>query len=456
MARDLAINTEPSTAPNSLRGIDLNPLSVGTDGSINRAVSGAIDQAGGDVGTIMERYAQRRQAIETGGQAEQELITKRYGRAIQDEQSGGVRNLEGVTEAGSGFVQQTAMLRNIAKDTREAVRDLEQAREEALLMGRVENAKRFDQLIADELEAVSNARKRYTDLLFRGSEENRAQSRELREQNQQVMDLLSFETPEEKREAEFQYTTQQSIQDLAINAPDAGILPGDDLGTAISKYRNSRTFMLDRETAEKELELLNAQIAKAYRDSNPGSTANVYSLPDGTMVAIDDSDLTAAEKNGLKSINNAATVIDQIERAYTAAVGNEYEGFGSGVAARLKGLGRTVTDLTGTNQEFTTYKKLVESNLTLIAKGMKGEAGNLSDQDIKRARDSFPSRFNSPQEAQAAFDALRELLRSNLSNYGQVIVEGKSQSQQENELDQMFKESVNEANPMNTSTPRML
>lgn len=437
-----------------------NSSSSSFDDTINRSLATELSTAANEPSTIMDTYAERRGLAQNQGTAEANRIKSRYDELIQRETSGGAESISRTEEGQIGFAQQTAVLRTLAKDTREAIRDLERGREEALLLGQSETAQRLDQLIADQEEAVGAARTRYLNLLFNTAGEQRAQSgevraqnEELRAQNQEIRSALSFETPEQQRAAQFDYATKTALQNLAVTAPDAGITENDSFTDAIGKYRNSRSFLLDQETAEKNLELIKAQIAKAWADVSPGdSNSDLITLPDGTTVAYNKKDLSATDKTRLKTISSAAEVVDQIERAYAQAVGDEYGGFGAGTVARLKGISRTAGMWTGTNQDFTSYKKLVESNLTLIAKGIKGESGNTSDQDIARARDSFPSRFNSPQEAANAFNALRELLRANVSGYGEVIIEGGQYGQEEQTLDNLFDNSLN----IITSTPRTL
>ncbi len=229
------------------------------DSNINGNINNLVNEAATGVDTILGTYQERRKLAEDQGKISQQQIKSSYQQQIEDSNQGAWRDMEGKVEQESGFARHALVFKNLAKDAREAVRDLTAKREEALLLGQSETAKRLDQLILDQETAVSAARTRYSDLLFKSSAEIRAQAQEGRE-------ARSFETPEEKRSRDFEIKKKENVSNLMVNAPDAGIVDTDDFNTAIGKYRNSATYKRDITKGEQEIELMRANIAKAWAD----------------------------------------------------------------------------------------------------------------------------------------------------------------------------------------------
>lgn len=126
----------------------------------------------------------------------------------------------------------------------------------------------------------------------------------------------------------------------------------------------------------------------------------------------------AVESEDVQQLRSARAMVDQVEQLYNNMVGEEYQGAGAGAAARLKGVSRSVGSFLGTNESARIYKNFVDSNLSLIAKGLKGEAGVLTNQDIQRARGAIPKLGSSPQEAKAALETLKQQIDTNLKIKG--------------------------------------
>lgn len=186
----------------------------------------------------------------------------------------------------------------------------------------------------------------------------------------------------------------------------------------------------DNELAPDRKNLLKAQIANAWADAAKAESDANQTVTGGTpstlttgKIFTPNRKLSAQEQQLVSKTLIADKLVKHIESLYTAAVGNEYTGFGAGTGGRLKGVTRTVGIATGTNPEFTSYINFVDSNLATIAKGLKGEVGALAEGDVKRARASFPTRFSSPQEASVAFQKLKEQIQDNLSVFGDVSEE---------------------------------
>ena len=187
----------------------------------------------------------------------------------------------------------------------------------------------------------------------------------------------------------------------------------------ISKTLKERELELKKQLATEK------QQAAAQKAEKKVPEPVSVKLPSGETY-IPRADLGEAESKFVNTALSASKLVDQAEEIYKGAVGKEYEGKGSGVAARFKGVGRVAGRVTGINEALQRYKNFIESNLSVIAKGIKGEAGALAEGDIKRARKSFPTDFSSPFEARKAFSDLRQQIRDNLEVRGQF-----SQAQKE-------------------------
>lgn len=151
------------------------------------------------------------------------------------------------------------------------------------------------------------------------------------------------------------------------------------------------------------------------------SPERIVETPDGQSAFIfKDAEPEKADKELVNQMFSAIGVVDRLEEQYKKAVGSEYQGIGSGVLSRIKGVGRFIGSALGTNQELEAYENLRGANLSIISRGLKGEKGTLSDGDIKRAKKSLPGKFSSPLEAQRAFDDLRAQVADNISLRGEV------------------------------------
>lgn len=292
------------------------------DSNINGKVNSLLGEAETGVQTILGTYNERRKLAEDQGNIQQEQIKRSFQQQMEDSNQGAWRDMEGKVEQESGFARHALVFRNLAKDAREAIRDLTSKREEALLLGQSETASRLDKLILDQETAVSAARTRYTDLLFKSSDEIRSQAQEERNRK-------SFETPEEKRARDFEMKKKESTTNLMTVAPDAGILDTDDFNTAIQKYRQSATYKRDVTRGEQEIELMRANIAKAWAEK---------ALTDAQKGKIDVEAATAkgADKQTSYQLERANRITDAVDEAIA-----QLDAMGEGVGT--SGLTRFVT-----------------------------------------------------------------------------------------------------------------
>lgn len=208
--------------------------------------------------TIMETFADRRRLAQEGGAAERELVGNRAGEDIESQLDANASQYIQSMEGRSGFGTKTAAVRYLENTGAKRITDLERKRDDLMLQSKIGEASRLDNLIAMEQEAITNARTEWVNSLLNIGQQDIQRSQENRA-------LASFETPQQARQAEFEMATQQAergaIQELALVAPDAGILSTDSYDEAVAKYRNSESYRRNERAAELELDKVEADIA---------------------------------------------------------------------------------------------------------------------------------------------------------------------------------------------------
>lgn len=316
------------------------------------------------------------------------------------------------SEGRSGFGTQMAAFRRIVETTDRNLNDLEQRKQELILQGEASAAQQISALQIQALEFRQNSQQRvFENLLNVG---NFAAARDEAQLARQ-----QFQEGIRQFNESFNFTKQQDL-------------------------RAQEQLIKDNEFREKEFELAldefelgkrftNAQIAKMYNDITPTPTSDGVVLPmsgeAGTDIKfVPNGDLTAKQQEQVNTAMGAIGLINQLEAYYSAAAGEEYSGTGAGAVSRVKGVFRMFAQATGSGvpltgesgENWAIYKRFLDSNRAPIAKGIKGEVGNLAQQEQQNALKSFPNEFSSPREAQAAFQAIREQITGNLSNLGTV------------------------------------
>lgn len=124
-------------------------------------------------------------------------------------------------------------------------------------------------------------------------------------------------------------------------------------------------------------------------------------------------ELSQSSKNAMASSDNAINTIDQLEQLFTNA------GSGSGrIGGTLKGLAANA----GFDENAKIYNSLSQASVTQIAKALAGSgSGTVSDMDAKVIIAALPTIRDTPAEARAKFNALRQRLetaRNNTMLYG--------------------------------------
>lgn len=202
-------------------------------------------------------------------------------------------------------------------------------------------------------------------------------------------DLYKLMTEEEQNEWDKQYKTAQ--------------LDLDQQQLEWSNYFN-----------QKELELSYAKFNATQEETQTGA----YDVFGNTFYS--SSNLSATEKQKVNTIKTGIDLVSQVENLYYDAVGEEYSGTGSGIWSRIKGVSRVIGEYAGTNQKMKAYKNFLDSNRAAIAKGIKGEVGNLAYNEQANALKSFPNEFSSPYEASQAFSLIKQQMLDQISKYGSI------------------------------------
>lgn len=136
--------------------------------------------------------------------------------------------------------------------------------------------------------------------------------------------------------------------------------------------------------------------------------------------------IKAAE--ALPKLENAEQAVKNLEQQFyrghtpkSVAKGD----IGGGLMAKLTGLGEGASAMMNANPELATYMADKEAFAGLISKGGFGEAGMLTNQDIKRVTNALPSPGDSKETAEIKWREIKSILGSareryetNMSRYG--------------------------------------
>lgn len=201
--------------------------------------------------TIMDRYSSARKLTTESAANTAKKIESEYSTAKEDINIADTKDLTSTLEGQTGFAQMPVALNYMQMSHDKRIRDLTKQKNELLLSNDVEKAKTLSDLILKEETAISDARTKFLTNYFNIAKEKR--------------EAAGFQTPDQK-----------AVQELQASAPDAGITSTDTYDEAIKKYKNSRTYKLNIDTAEANLRKINADIAKSYADSTGSPTGTPY------------------------------------------------------------------------------------------------------------------------------------------------------------------------------------
>jgi hypothetical protein len=97
-------------------------------------------------------------------------------------------------------------------------------------------------------------------------------SQEERAVSQENRNIAAFETPEQASRRELEFAQEQanfeSVNNLALTAPDAGITQADTFDSAVGKYRNSETYKRDQQAGELAIKKAEADLANTRSLTN--------------------------------------------------------------------------------------------------------------------------------------------------------------------------------------------
>lgn len=134
----------------------------------------------------------------------------------------------------------------------------------------------------------------------------------------------------------------------------------------------------------------------------------------------------------LPKLDQAVQSIDQLEALYhKGATPDKF-----GLIARATGPFDWIGAKTGINPDLNNYMDNAKAFSGLIAKGGFGEAGMLTNQDIKRVVSALPGPGSSKSEVKGKFSEIRKLLKNARSNFERTKREyiGTEQSNELNNL----------------------
>lgn len=197
-------------------------------------------------------------------------------------------------------------------------------------------------------------------------------------------------------------------QALALSKQELAVSKQADL----QDYRNRLIEISIAKLAEKQQE--GVLSTKTYTLARAGENKTDIQFSPYT-------NLKVTEKLKVANVISAVDLINQAEALYAKATGVDYSGVGAGVVSALHGLTRTAATVTGADQDWQAYIAFLESNKAPIAKGMKGETGNLAAQEQTDSLKSFPGRFTSPANSETAFAIVRRQSLSHLTTLGETV-----------------------------------
>jgi hypothetical protein len=248
-----------------------------------------------------------------------------------------------------------------------------------------------------------------------------------------LSDLLSSrsilaDTQQRKQQSlQNKFTGLQNIASLqeALGAlqPETGIAPGVQSGILQGIVGQAFEDPLDRQLKQAQIANINSQISD--RDREALGIGQLRALGNEGFAFAERPDLTAQEQQKVGVLDSGLRLVDQIEQLYFDAVGEDVQG---GILAKplgfLRGLtrgigipftGKTITFKQGIQQ----YLDFLDSNRAPVAKGLKGEVGNLTKEEQENALKSFPGKNTTPQVAREKFVQIRKQITDNLSTLGQ-------------------------------------
>jgi len=207
-------------------------------------------------------------------------------------------------ESRSGFATQTAVLRQILDSTDKNLKDLEQRKQELILQGEAEAASQIAGLQLKELEFKQKSQQDVFNNLLGLSNLGISISAERRAQS-----------AEQRANEQFNFQKEQAVANIAL---EFGLEtePGESLSDIINRAQPlaSQKARLELTKAQKEIDLINTQIAKAQKDAQSFSASDIENLAKGALLnpallsTIDDPDTLGSVINRMADLEGDLVV----------------------------------------------------------------------------------------------------------------------------------------------------
>lgn len=255
----------------------------------------------------------------------------------------------------------------------------------------------------EETEAMAeNVSKAILDLMSEDVEKNKQIIQRFAERNGIPFETLFGEIKEAQTEKRMENLKVQKLETDVIEATDP----------------------INRQLKLAQLANVYSQIA--IREQEDKGTDKIREITN-TAKFIPKDDLTAAEQKQINVLLGGFKLVDQVEKLYNQAVGEESKSANwlGGMVQDIKGKFRKL-DIPFTDkdpvwtQTYRIYDNFLNSNRAPVAKGLKGEVGNLTENEQKQALKSFPDQNSTPREAEASFENIRKQMIDKLSILGEI------------------------------------
>jgi len=311
--------------------------------------------------SIMDRYSSAKKLTIDSADATAKRLESEYSTAKEDINIDDTKSLTSTLESQSGFAQMPVALNYMQISHDKRIRDLTKQKNELLLTNDSDKAKSLSTLILNEETAISTARTNFLNNYFAINREKR--------------DSSSFETPDQKSARTLSDKSKEAILALSQTAPDAGITSADDYNTAITKYKNSRTYQRNTQKGDLELKKIEADI----RQSNAAASKSL-------------------------SESNGNTGLGSTNPGTPTASGKTYNGDFAATIDLTAGLGGTNQERAGIRanmKNFITngdYKSAYTQVVQATVKGLKGDSASTFQEqnnnvgvltDLKKAIEAY-------------------------------------------------------------------
>lgn len=146
------------------------------------------------------------------------------------------------------------------------------------------------------------------------------------------------------------------------------------------------------------------------RDNATGAplSAGDIQKPDKPEKAPKGKDLTDTELKRITAVNQSRADLDALEKQF-----NSYQDtdFGGPIAGRVSDVGSRLVGQ-GPSTKVNAIDNLVDASVPNLARGVFGEVGVLTDDDVKRYRGLVPNAYDTPDIRAQKFAALRDRLKT--------------------------------------------